>query len=244
MILYPAIDIKDGKCVRLLQGRAEDVTVYGDDPALMAERWISAGAQRLHVVDLDGAFTGEGKNLFAVERIVRAAGKVPVQLGGGIRSLADIERRFELGVARVILGTAAISSSGLVEDAALRFPGRIVAGIDAKDGFVAVRGWVETTRTTALELANRLSEIGVLECVFTDIARDGMLGGVSLEATREMVEKSNLEVIASGGVSSLEDLENCRAIGCSGAIIGKAMYDGRIDLAEAIRLIKTEGKEP
>lgn len=243
MIVYPAIDIKDGKCVRLLQGRAEDMTVYGDDPALMAERWCQAGAERLHVVDLDGAFTGEGKNISAVKRIVQAAGGVPVQLGGGIRSIEDIEQRFDLGIARVILGTTAISNPGLVEAAALRYPGRIVAGIDAKNGFVAVHGWVTTTKTSAVELANRLSEAGVLECVFTDIARDGMLGGVSVEATREMVEKGNLKVIASGGVSSLEDLQKCRQIGCSGAIVGKAMYDGRIELAEVIRHMKTEGKE-
>lgn len=239
MLAYPAIDIKDGKCVRLLQGRAEDSTVYGR-PADMAARWVAAGAKRLHVVDLDGAFSGEGRNIAAIREIIAAANGMPVQLGGGIRSMRDIEERLELGVARVILGTAAILDFDMVRQAAERYPNRIVAGIDARDGMAAVKGWTEVTDVSAAELGIRLKSAGIAECVYTDISRDGMLKGVSLEQTKNMIEKTGLDVIASGGVGSIEDILRCKAMGCCGVILGKALYDGRIDAAEAIAAAEGE----
>lgn len=233
MIVYPAIDIKNGKCVRLLQGRLQYETVYGDDPAQMAQSFAAQGAKRLHVVDLDGAFSGKGANLDAVARIVKSV-NIPVQLGGGIRSMADIERRVSLGVKRLIIGTAAVTDPEFVALAVKRFPGLIIAGIDAKNGYVAVKGWVEESKLTAVELGKRLYDLGIAECVFTDISKDGMLQGPSIEATRHMIESSGLDVIASGGISSVDDLLKCKLIGCTGAIVGKAVYDGRIDIAEAV----------
>lgn len=237
MRIYPAIDIKDGKAVRLLQGRADDKTVYGDDPAEMARRWAGEGAQYLHVVDLDGAFTGEGKNLIAVARICSAV-KIPVQLGGGIRSMLDIEKRFDHGVARVILGTAAVSNPDFVAQAAAVYPGRIVAGIDAKDGNAAIKGWVEVSSISAVELAKKLRVMGIGTVVYTDISKDGMLSGPNFEATKQMHDESGMDVIASGGICSLADLERLSAMGVHGAITGKAIYDGRIDLKEAIQIAK------
>lgn len=234
MRIYPAIDMKDGNCVRLLQGRAQDATVYGTDPAAMALRWIEEGAEFLHVVDLDGAFTGKGKNLEAVGRICKAAGKVPVQLGGGIRTMADVEERLALGVNRVILGTAAISDPEFAAQAAKRFPGQIVAGIDAKNGFVAVKGWVEVTDVRAVDLAKKLRDMGILTCVYTDISKDGMLQGPNLETTLEMQMQSGMDVIASGGVGSVEDIRALKKLSVHGAITGKALYDGRMTLNEAI----------
>lgn len=234
MRIYPAIDIKDGKAVRLLQGRADNKTVYGDDPSAMALRWAEQGAEYLHVVDLDGAFTGEGKNLTAVGRICSVL-KIPVQLGGGIRSMLDIEKRFDLGVTRVILGTAAISDPDFVALAAQTYPNRIVAGIDAKDGKVAIKGWVEVSNESAYDLAKRLFALGISTVVYTDISKDGMLTGPNFEATKKMHDESGMDVIASGGVSSIEDIARLAAMGIHGAITGKAIYDGRIDLQEAIR---------
>ena len=234
MKIYPAIDIKEGKCVRLLQGRAQDATVYGDDPGAMALRWVELGGEYLHVVDLDGAFSGQGKNLEAVRSICQAAGKVPVQLGGGIRTMADIEIRFKLGVTRVILGTAALSDPQFAQLAAREFPGRIVAGIDAKGGMVAVKGWVELSQIKAVDLGKRLADYGMETCVYTDISRDGTLSGPNLEATLEMQRQTGMNLIASGGVGSLEDVRALAFENIHGAIIGKALYDGRISLPEAI----------
>ena len=238
MIIYPAIDIKNGKCVRLLQGRTEDSVVYGDEPSLMAKKWVEQGAEYLHVVDLDGAFTGEGKNFAAIERICAAAGNVPIQLGGGIRCMADIEKRLSFGVTRVILGTAAINDPAFTALAAREFEGRIVAGIDAKNGMVAVNGWVELTNTTPIELAKRLYDIGIRMCVYTDISRDGMLGGPNYDETRIISLATGMDVIASGGMSTIEDVQRLAAIRIHGVIIGKALYDGRIELSQAIRIGK------
>jgi len=238
MRIYPAIDLKDGNCVRLLQGRPQDATVYGADPVAMATRWAEEGAEYLHVVDLDGAFTGKGKNLEAVSRICKTVGGLPVQLGGGIRTMEDIEKRLVLGVARVILGTAAISDPEFTAEAAKCFPEQIMAGIDAKDGFAAVRGWVEVTKVRAAELAKQLRDLGISTCVYTDISKDGMLQGPNLEATLEMQQQSGMELIASGGIGSLEDIRALKNLGIHGAITGKALYDGRIRLSEAIAAAK------
>ncbi len=236
MKLYPAIDIKDGKCVRLLQGRADDATVYGDDPVQMAKKWERAGVKRLHIVDLDGAFSGKGANLKVIARIREAVPDIMLQLGGGIRSLADIKHRLDLGIDRIILGTIAVREPETTAEAVRRFGGgKIVAGIDARDGMAAVSGWVEATDVSAVELGKRLYAAGIRVCVYTDIARDGMLSGPNLKRTREMIEETGLEIIASGGVSSIDDLKACAQIGCAGAIVGKAMYDGRIDISEAIK---------
>ncbi len=239
MLIYPAIDMKDGRCVRLLQGRAEDATVYGDDPAAMAVKWAEAGAKRLHVVDLDGAFTGESRNVEAVSRIREAVPGVLLQLGGGIRAMRDIEDRLKRGVHRVILGTAAIKNPGLAGEAVKEFgAAHIVVGIDAKDGVAAAHGWTEASGVNAVELGQKMFDLGVTQCVYTDIARDGMLTGPNVERTQEMIMKTGLNVIASGGMSRMEDLTACAEIGCAGSIVGKAMYDGRIDIAQAIRMFE------
>ncbi len=236
MIIYPAIDIKNGKCVRLVQGLADQETVYGDDPSAMAEKWVDAGAQYLHVVDLDGAFAGQGQNGAAIQGIIQAAKSVPVQLGGGIRTLDDIQQRLDWGIARVIIGSAAISNPKMVEEAAKKFPGQIVAGIDAKDGMVAVHGWVDVSDLPAVELAKRLYEMGIKTCVYTDISKDGMLTGPNIAATVALKNESGMDVIASGGIGSLDDLRAVKAEGISGAIVGKALYNGNVTLQECLQL--------
>lgn len=235
MRIYPAIDIKGGKCVRLLQGRAADETVYGDCPAAMAKAFEAQGARFLHVVDLDGAFSGDAKNLDAVRDIIKSVG-IPLQLGGGVRTMAAVEKRLEMGVNRVILGTAALENMAFAQEAAKLFPGRIVAGIDASNGFVAVKGWTEVTGETAIEFAKKLNALGIETVIYTDIARDGTLVGPNVEATREMAQKSGMRVIASGGVGKPEDLAALEAIGVEGAIVGKAIYDGRIDLKKTLEI--------
>lgn len=240
MIIFPAIDIRSGRCVRLLQGRQEAQTDYGI-PAEMARRWADQGAQWLHVVDLDGSFTGTGHNQEAI-RAICAAG-VPVQLGGGIRTLEDIKQRLSLGVTRIILGTITLENPDLVQEACRAFPGRVVCGIDAKDGRVAVRGWVEESDTDVFTLAARMREMGVTQVIYTDIARDGMLQGPNLPMTARLVAESGLDVIASGGIGSLEDLRAVRDIGCYGAITGKALYEGRFTLIEAIEAGRKEEKK-
>jgi len=236
MLIYPAIDIKNGQCVRLLQGRAEDSTIYGSDPCAMARRWAEAGAKRLHIVDLDGAFTGAGQNTEAIARIAKEQPQLVLQLGGGIRTLSDVEHRLQLGISRVILGTAAIENPALAGEAVKEFGAEhIVVGIDAKDGIAAAKGWVEASGVSAVELGKRMADLGVLHCVYTDIARDGMLCGPNFARTGEMLKETGLAVIASGGMSCMEDLAGCEKIGCAGAIVGKAMYDGRIDIKEAIK---------
>ncbi len=240
MIVIPAIDLKEGKCVRLEQGLMDKDTVFNDDPAAQALDWQRQGAELLHIVDLDGAFAGEPRNKGAIEAIVKAI-SIPAQLGGGIRDLATIEAYLGLGLSRVIIGTAAQRNPELVREACARFPGRIVVGIDAKNGMVAVQGWAEVTGITAVELARKFEDCGVAAIIYTDISRDGMLQGPNIEATRALAEAVGIPVIASGGVSSLKDIENLMAIeksGVSGVITGKAVYTGAIRLAEAISLTK------
>ncbi|WP_298432355.1 1-(5-phosphoribosyl)-5-[(5-phosphoribosylamino)methylideneamino]imidazole-4-carboxamide isomerase [Geobacter sp.] len=240
MIVIPAIDLKEGKCVRLEQGLMEKDTVFCDSPADQAREWERQGAELLHIVDLDGAFAGEPRNRASIEAIVKAI-SIPTQLGGGIRDIPTIEAYLSLGIGRVILGTAAQRNPKLVEEACRLFPGRIVVGIDARNGMVAVQGWAEVTGVTAVELAKRFEGYGVAAIIYTDIARDGMMQGPNIEATRALAEAVSIPVIASGGVSSLKDIESLMAIeasGVTGAITGKALYTGAINLAEAVALTK------
>jgi len=243
VIVIPAIDLKEGKCVRLEQGLMEKDTVFCDNPADQAREWERQGAELLHIVDLDGAFAGEPKNRVSIEAIVKAIA-IPTQLGGGIRDIPTIEAYLSLGIGRVILGTAAQRNPELVEEACRLFPGRIVVGIDAKNGMVAVQGWAEVTGVTAVDLAKRFEGYGVAAIIYTDIARDGMMQGPNIEATRALAEAISIPVIASGGVSSLKDIENLMAIetsGIAGASTGKAVYTGAINLAEAVALTKRGG---
>lgn len=243
MIVIPAIDLKGGKCVRLEQGLMERDTVYADDPAAQALVWQEKGAEILHVVDLDGAFAGEPKNRRPIEAIV-AALSIPVQLGGGIRDLPTIEAYLSMGVGRVIIGTAAQRNPDLVREACRHFPGRIVVGIDARNGMVAVQGWAEVTDVTATDLARRFEGMGVAAIVYTDISRDGMMQGPNIEATRQLAESLSIPVIASGGVSRLDDIRRLCAIessGVTGVITGKAIYTGALDLAEAIAVAQNRG---
>ncbi|PKN12886.1 MAG: 1-(5-phosphoribosyl)-5-[(5-phosphoribosylamino)methylideneamino]imidazole-4-carboxamide isomerase [Deltaproteobacteria bacterium HGW-Deltaproteobacteria-4] len=240
MIVIPAIDLKEGKCVRLEQGLMEKDTVFSDNPGAQARAWQDQGAELLHIVDLDGAFAGEPKNRSAIEAILGAI-TIPAQLGGGIRDMATIEAYLSLGLSRVIIGTAAQRNPALVEEACRKFPGRIVVGIDAKNGMVAVQGWAEVTDITAIELAKKFEGFGVSAIIYTDISRDGMMQGVNIDATRQLAEAISIPVIASGGLSTLADIEKLMAIessGVIGAITGKAVYTGAIDLAEAVALTK------
>ncbi|NLI37772.1 MAG: 1-(5-phosphoribosyl)-5-[(5-phosphoribosylamino)methylideneamino]imidazole-4-carboxamide isomerase [Clostridiaceae bacterium] len=236
MIIYPAVDIRDGRCVRLRQGSYSDMTVYGDDPVEMALKWQDAGSQYLHVVDLDGA-RGQGKhNRDIIGRMVKALG-IPVQTGGGIRTMADIDEVLSLGAARVILGTSAVRDPGLVEEAVSKYGSRIAVGIDAKEGLVAIEGWEKTSQYTAIEFARHMEKLGVKTIIYTDIATDGMLTGPNLEAMIEMQQAVSMEVIASGGVSSIDDLVRLKQTGVAGAIVGKAIYTGAIVLEEALKKV-------
>ncbi|MEP3115297.1 MAG: 1-(5-phosphoribosyl)-5-[(5-phosphoribosylamino)methylideneamino]imidazole-4-carboxamide isomerase [Nisaea sp.] len=239
MILFPAIDLKGGQCVRLLKGEMDTATVFNDDPGAQARLFQDAGCGWVHVVDLDGAFAGETRNGEAVDRIL-AVVDVPVQLGGGIRDMAAIDTWLEKGVARVILGTVALRDPALVKAACARHPGRIAVGIDARDGMVAVEGWAETSTLSAVDLARQFEGCGVAAIIFTDIDRDGALGGVNVAATAALANAISTPVIASGGVASLEDLAALKAAGApgiAGAISGRALYDGRINLAEAVAVL-------
>ena len=237
MRIYPAIDMKGGRCVRLLQGRAEDVTDYGD-PVAVAARWQREGAEYIHLVDLDGAFSGEGKNRAVIAQIMQNI-SIPAQLGGGIRTMADVEDRLEgCGVTRVILGTAALYDPQLVKDACRAYPGRIAVGIDARDGLVAVKGWVEQSQVRALELALRVREAGVTHIIYTDIARDGMMGGANAAQTADFVRDTGMQIIGSGGVTTLADITAFKDARCEGAITGKALYSGAFTLAQAIEAAK------
>ena len=241
MIVIPAIDLKDGRCVRLEQGLMEKETVYSDDPAAMALHWQGEGGELLHLVDLDGAFAGVPKNRTAIQAVV-AAVDIPTELGGGIRDLATIEAYLELGIDRVILGTVAKENPALVAEACRRFPGRIVIGIDAKNGLVAVRGWAEVTSKPAVDLAREMEGLGVSAIIYTDISRDGMMQGPNLAATAALARAITIPVIASGGVSSLEDIRNMMQIedsGVIGVITGKAIYNGALNLREAVALTKS-----
>ena len=240
MIVIPAIDLKEGKCVRLEQGLMDKDTVFNDNPAAQARAWQDQGAEMLHIVDLDGAFAGQPKNRAAIEAIVNAI-SIPSQLGGGIRDIETIEAYLSLGLSRVIIGTAAQRNPELVREACAKFPGRIVVGIDAKNGMVAVQGWAEVTDITAVDLARKFEGFGVSAIIYTDISRDGMLQGPNLEATKALAESVSIPIIASGGVSTLKDIQNLMAIeasGVTGVITGKAVYTGAIKLQEAVALTK------
>lgn len=238
MKLYPAIDLKDGKCVRLLQGDYNEVTVYGENPGEMAKKWECLGGDFLHIVDLDGAKAGKEINGEAIRQIVEVI-NIPIELGGGIRSIEDISLQLSRGVHRVILGSAAIKNRGLVKEALDTFgPDKIVVGVDAKGGMVAVEGWLEVTDTSALAFCQELEKMGVQTVIYTDIAKDGMMQGPNIEETKKLVKETKLDIVASGGVSSLEDLKALEKIGVYGAIIGKAIYTGAIDLEEAAKLFK------
>lgn len=240
MILFPAIDLKNGQCVRLEQGDMARATVFNLDPAAQAKSFAAQGFEYLHVVDLDGAFAGKPMNARAVEAMLDAV-SLPVQLGGGIRDLKTVEAWLEKGIARVIIGTAAVRDPAFVKSAAQRFPGRIAVGLDARDGKVAVEGWAETSEVTALEIARRFEDAGVAAIIFTDISRDGLLKGLNLEATIELAERITVPVIASGGLASIEDVRallSPRARKLAGAIAGRALYDGRLDPAQALALIR------
>lgn len=232
MRIYPAIDIKDGMCVRLKMGDMGQATQYGG-PSEMARKWQSLGAEYLHVVDLDAAFAGAFSNRDAVSSILKAV-SIPVQLGGGVRTMEDIDIRLDLGITRVIIGTAAFENPELVSEAAAKHPGRIVVGIDAKDGCVATKGWATVTNAAPVSLALEMKKRGIDTVIYTDISRDGMLTGPSCEGVREMAKKTGINVIASGGMSALRDVESVKQSGAQGVIIGKALYTGAIDLKQAI----------
>ncbi len=233
MIVIPAVDIKGGRCVRLFQGKMDAETVYGDDPAQMARKWESMGAELLHIVDLDGAVGGSPVNREVIARMTEAL-DIPCELGGGIRNMETIESYLELGLDRVVLGTAAVKQPDLIREACKKFPGKIVVGIDAKDGRVAVEGWTETTDLDAVIMARQFEDMGVRAINYTDISRDGAMEGPNLEATSEMANAVAIPVVAAGGVTRMEDLINLFETGVEGAITGKAIYEGTIDLKDAI----------
>jgi phosphoribosylformimino-5-aminoimidazole carboxamide ribotide isomerase len=240
VILFPAIDLKNGQCVRLEQGDMARATVFNLDPAAQARNFAAQGFEYLHVVDLDGAFAGRPMNAHAVEAMLKAV-SIPVQLGGGIRDLDTAEAWLAKGIARVIIGTAAVRDPELVRAASKKFPGRVAVGLDARDGKVAVEGWAETSEVSALEIAQRFEDAGVAAIIFTDIARDGLLKGLNLDATIALAERISIPVIASGGLASIEDVKALlapRAKKLAGAIAGRALYDGRIDPAEVLALIR------
>jgi len=240
MILYPAIDLKDGQAVRLIKGEMNRATVFNDDPAAQAEAFVQAGCEWLHLVDLNGAFAGEPVNAAPVEAILERC-KVPAQLGGGIRDMQTIERWLSKGLARVILGTVAVENPTLVREAAKAFPGQVAVGIDARDGRVATKGWAEETDVMVTDLAKSFEDAGVAAIIYTDINRDGAMQGPNVEATATLANAVSIPVIASGGVSSLGDLRALKACGAplNGAISGRALYDGAIDLKEALALMKS-----
>lgn len=238
MILYPAIDLKDGNAVRLVHGDMEQTTVFNDDPAAQAKAFVAAGCEWLHLVDLNGAFAGEPVNAAPVEAILKAC-PVPAQLGGGIRDMATIERWLDKGLARVILGTVAVENSDLVREAAKAFPGQVAVGLDARNGRVATRGWAEETDIMVTDLAKSFEDAGIAAIIYTDILRDGAMKGPNVDATADLARAVSIPVIASGGVSSMADLQALKATGViSGAISGRALYDGAIDLAAALAALR------
>lgn len=242
MILYPAIDMLDGQAVRLRQGRREEATLYGD-PETLARQWREQGGQWLHLVDLSAAFEGQSRQLPLIRRVVEAF-QGPVELGGGLRTMEDIDRRMDAGVARVILGTAAAENPGLVAEACRRYPGQVAVGIDAKNGFVATRGWVAETALTAAELALRMRELGVDTVIYTDVSRDGMMRGPNVEATAALIRATGMNVIGSGGVGGLQDVLALRGAGCAGAILGRALYEKAFTLADALSAVRSKEDEP
>lgn len=239
MLVIPAIDLKDGQCVRLRQGRMEDSTVFGDDPVSMAKRWVDAGCRRLHLVDLNGAFAGEPVNGEAVTAIAKAFPNLPIQIGGGIRTLETIEHYIKAGVSYVIIGTKAVKEPSFVKEACQAFPGTVIVGLDAQDGYVATDGWAEISELKAVDLAKQFKHYGVTSIVYTDIARDGMMQGVNVEATVQLAQEGGIPVIASGGVTNIEDirqLANVAHKGLLGAITGRAIYEGTLDVDAAQKL--------
>jgi phosphoribosylformimino-5-aminoimidazole carboxamide ribotide isomerase len=240
MIVIPAVDIKNGKCVRLVQGRKQDETVFSDDPAAMALKWSEAGAELIHVIDLDGAFEKRPQNTEVIKKIL-ATVHVPIQLGGGIRNEQTVRTFLDMGVERVIIGTEAIKSPEFVQKVAKAFPGRIIVGIDARNGRVAIDGWTETTQTTAIDLAKRFEDCGIAAIIFTDIHRDGMQTGPNIKETRRLAEAISIPVVASGGVATIKDIQNLLPLvscGVVGVITGKALYSGTLNLAEALLVAK------
>ena len=240
MILIPAIDLKQGQCVRLRQGRMEDTTVFSDDPVAMAGEWVAQGCQRLHIVDLDGAFEGSPVNADVIEEIARAFPNLPIQIGGGIRTVGTVETYLAAGVDYVIIGTQAVKKPEFVTELCAEFPGNVIVGIDAKNGMVAVQGWAEDSDQSAENLARRFEDQGVSAIVYTDISRDGMMQGVNLEATRLLAEAVSIPVIASGGVSHMQDIKDLNSVkdaGIEGVIIGRALYEGTIQLKIAQQFI-------
>ncbi len=239
MLLIPAIDLKDGKCVRLKQGDMNDSTTFGEDPAAMARRWVEAGARRLHLVDLNGAFAGKPVNEAAIKAILAEVGdEIPVQLGGGIRDLDTIERYLDDGLSFIIIGTAAVKSPGFLKDACTAFGGHIIVGLDAKDGKVATDGWSKLTGHEVVDLARKFEDYGVEGVIYTDIGRDGMLSGINIDATVKLAQALTIPVIASGGLSNIDDIERLCAVedqGVEGVICGRAIYSGDLDFAEAQR---------
>ena len=240
MLLIPAIDLKDGKCVRLRQGRMEDETVFADDPLDMARRWVDAGARRLHIVDLNGAFAGQPVNTQVIRRIADEFPEVPIQVGGGIRDEDTVQLYLDAGVQYVIIGTKAVSAPHFVNDLCLEFPGHIIVGLDAREGKVAIDGWSKLSHHDVIDMAQRFERDGVEAIVYTDISRDGMMQGVNVESTVKLAGEISTPVIASGGISTLDDIRALKAVadeGIMGAIIGRALYEGSIDLAEAQKLV-------
>ena len=236
MLIIPAIDLKDGKCVRLRQGRMDDSTVFSDDPVDMAAKWVNAGCRRLHLVDLNGAFAGKPVNGEIVQAIAKAYPNLPIQIGGGIRSAEIIESYLAAGVSHVIIGTKAVKEPDFVTQMCKAFPGHIIVGLDAQDGRVAIDGWAEITDVMAVDLAKRFRDDGVSSIVYTDIARDGMMQGVNVEATLDLAVQGGIPVIASGGVTNIEDIRALAAVadqGILGAITGRAIYEGTLDVAQA-----------
>lgn len=237
MLLIPAIDLKDGQCVRLKQGVMEDATVFSDDPVQVALHWRDQGARRLHLVDLNGAFAGKPKNLAVIRDILGAVGDdMPVQLGGGIRDLDTIEAYLDMGLKYVIIGTAAVKNPGFLHDACDAFPGQVIVGLDAKDGLVATDGWAKLTNLKVIDLARRFEDYGVASVIYTDIGRDGMMTGVNIDATVQLAQALSIPVIASGGLTNLDDVRSLCAVeseGVEGAVTGRAIYEGSIDFAAA-----------
>jgi phosphoribosylformimino-5-aminoimidazole carboxamide ribotide isomerase len=239
MLLIPAIDLKDGRCVRLRQGRMEDETVFGEDPVEVARRWVDAGARRLHMVDLNGAFAGKPVNAGVVKAVAEAFPELPIQVGGGIRDEETVQAYLDAGVQYVIIGTKAVSAPHFVNDLCLEFPGHIIVGLDARDGKVAIDGWSKLSHHSVYDMAQRFEQDGVEAIVFTDIGRDGMMTGVNVDSTVELAQAITIPVIASGGITSMDDIRALCAVaeeGIMGAITGRAIYEGTLDLAEAQKL--------